>query len=209
MDASTIRVLAINGSAKRGDETATLLRHVLGEIELEGFRTELIELSSEQIHDCLACQECSSARNGRCRQGDDTGNALLQKMAEADGILLGSPAQTQGVGREMKALLDRACMVAKANGMILRHKVGASVVTVRRTGDVQTFDSLNRFFLINEMLVAGSTYWETGIGSDAGELALDPDGFSRMRALGRNMAWLLENSRGQKTAVEFLDIVSQ
>jgi multimeric flavodoxin WrbA len=209
MDASTIRVLAINGSTQLGDETTILLRHTLREIELDGLQTELIELSGEQIHDCLACHECSSSRNGQCKQTDDTGNALIRKMAEADGILLGSPAQAEGVGREMKALLDRACMVAKTNGMIFRHKVGATVVTMRRAGSVQAFDSLNRFFLINEMLVAGSTYWETGIGSDAGESALDPQGISRMRALGRNMAWLLESTHGQKAVGESLEIVSQ
>jgi len=209
MDTSHIKVLAISGSARKGGNTANLLRSVLTEMELEGMKTELVELSETKIHECITCRKCSVRRDRRCAQSDDMGNILIEKMAQADGILFGSPTDEADVSPQMKALMDRACMVAKANNHMFRHKVGAAVVSARRVGAIHTLDSLNHFFLINEMVVPGSTYWNEGIGSESGELGLDKDGIATMKALGRNMAWLLESIKGPQALPDLAEIVSQ
>lgn len=187
-----IKVVAINGSARKGGNTAILLRHVMQELEKEGIETELIELSGATIHGCLACRKCSTRKDRRCSQAGDMGNVLIEKMDQADGVLLGSPTYVSDVTPEMKALIDRACLVARANGGIFRRKVGAGVVAVRRAGAIHAFDSLNHFFLISEMIVPGSSYWNIGIGREPGDVEKDEEGMQTMKTLGQNMAWLLK-----------------
>lgn len=187
-----MKVVAFNGSARKGANTAILLRHVLCELEKEGMETELVEMSGSEIHGCLGCRTCSTRKDGRCSQTGDVGNVYIQKMAAADGILLGSPTYVTDVSPEIKALIDRACMVSGANGGMFRRKVGAGVVAVRRAGAMHAFDTLNHFFLITEMIVPGSSYWNIGIGREPGEVEKDEEGIRTMHTLGRNMAWLLK-----------------
>jgi multimeric flavodoxin WrbA len=187
-----MKVVAFNGSARRGGNTAILLNYVLAELRTEGIETELVELSGVTIHGCRACRQCSVRRNRRCTQDNDFGNTCIEKMESADGILLGSPTYVTDVSPEIKALIDRACMVSGANGGMLRRKVGAGVVAVRRAGAIHAFDTLNHFFLIAEMIVPGSCYWNIGIGREIGEVEKDEEGIRTMKVLGRNMAWLLK-----------------
>jgi multimeric flavodoxin WrbA len=187
-----IKVIAFNGSARKDGNTAILLRHVFSELEKEGIETELVQLSGVKIHGCLACRECFARKDGRCAQKNDPGNEFIEKMAAADGILLGSPTYVTDVSPEIKALIDRACMVTRANKNFLRRKVGAAVVAVRRAGATHAFDTLNHFFLIGEMIVPGSTYWNIGIGLEKGDVEKDAEGIATMHDLGRNMAWLLK-----------------
>lgn len=187
-----MKVIALSGSARKGGNTAILLRHVLAELEKEGIETELVELSGSKIHGCLACRECSARKDARCAQRNDMGNAYLEKMAAANGILLGSPTYVADISPEIKALIDRACMVGMANGGLFRRKVGAGVIAVRRAGAIHAFDALNHFFLISEMIVPGSSYWNIGIGREPGEVEKDEEGIRTMKVLGRNMAWLLK-----------------
>jgi multimeric flavodoxin WrbA len=186
-----LKVVAFNGSARKGGNTAILLRYVLKELEKQGVETELVELSGATIHGCLACRKCSTRKDGRCSQTDDMGNFCIDKMAEADGIILGSPTYVADVTPTIKALMDRACLVSKANGGMFRHKIGAAVVAVRRAGAIHAFDALNHFFLINEMIVPGSSYWNIGIGLEAGDVEKDAEAIRTMEVLGQNMAWLL------------------
>jgi len=187
-----MKVVAFNGSARRGGNTAILLGHVLGELAKEGIETELVELSGATIHGCLACRKCSTRKDRRCSQTDDMGNVCIDKMAAADGILLGSPTYVADISPEIKALIDRACLVSGANGGMFRRKVGAAVVAVRRAGAIHAFDTLNHFFLISEMIIPGSSYWNIGIGRERGEVEKDEEGIRTMKTLGRNMAWLLK-----------------
>jgi multimeric flavodoxin WrbA len=187
-----LKVVAFNGSARKGSNTAILLKTVLGEMEKEGIETELVEMAGTPIHGCRACRQCSAKKNHRCGQTDDVFNNYLEKMEQADGILLGSPTYVADVSPEMKALMDRACLVAKANGGFLRRKVGAGVVAVRRAGAINAFDSLNHFFLISEMIVPGSSYWNIAVGLNSGDVEKDAEGMETMRVLGRNMAWLIK-----------------
>jgi multimeric flavodoxin WrbA len=192
MDGTQIKVVAFNGSARKGANTAILLGYVLKELETEGIETELIELSGAKIHGCLACRKCSVNKDRRCAQKGDVGNALIEKMEQADGILLGSPTYVADISPEIKALMDRACLVSKANGGIFRRKIGAAVVAVRRAGAIHAFDALNHFFLISEMIVPGSSYWNIGIGLEPGDVERDEEGIRTMKTLGQNMAWLLK-----------------
>lgn len=195
-----MKVVAINGSARKDGNTAILLNYVLRELEAEGIETELIQLSGKTIHGCLACRTCGTRKDGRCAQKDDYGNECIEKMAAADGILLGSPTYVTDVSAEMKALIDRACLVGRSNGGMMRRKVGAAVVAVRRAGAIQAFDTINHFFLISEMIVPGSSYWNIGIGNDKGDVEKDAEGIATMRTLGRNMAWVLKRVAGQGAA---------
>jgi multimeric flavodoxin WrbA len=196
MSGTGIKVVALNGSARKGGNTAILLRCVLKELENEGIETELNELSGATIHGCLACRECSKKKDRRCAQKGDMGNALIDKMVEADGILLGSPTYVADITPEIKALIDRACLVSKANGGLFRRKVGAAVVAVRRAGAMHAFDALNHFFLISEMIIPGSSYWNIGIGREIGDVERDEEGIQTMKTLGQNMAWLLKKING-------------
>jgi multimeric flavodoxin WrbA len=192
MNGTHTKVVALNGSARKGGNTAILLKYVLKELEQEGIETELVELSGAKIHGCLACRECSKNKDRRCAQKNDVGNALIEKMEQADGILLGSPTYVADISPEIKALMDRACLVSKANGGIFRRKVGAAVVAVRRAGAIHAFDALNHFFLISEMIVPGSSYWNICIGLEPGDVERDEEGIRTMKTLGQNMAWLLK-----------------
>jgi multimeric flavodoxin WrbA len=122
----------------------------------------------------------------------DIVNECIGKMVEADGILLGSPTYFADVSAGMKALIERAGMVARANADLFQRKVGAGVVAVRRGGAQHVFDSLNAFFLISQMVVPGSSYWNFAFGRQPGEAMNDAEGVQTMKTLGRNMAWLLK-----------------
>ena len=186
-----MKVIAFNGSARKDGNTAVLLRRVLKALRAEGFKTELIQLAGEQLRGCTACRACFKTKNQRCAVTNDNVNDYIQKMTEADGILLGSPTYFGMMSPELKALIDRAGYVARANPDMLKHKVGAAVVAVRRAGGMSTFDAINHFFLINEMIVSGSSYWNIGVGHKKREVANDEEGMQTMDDLGKNMAWLI------------------
>jgi multimeric flavodoxin WrbA len=187
-----MKVVAFNGSARKHGNTEILLKYVLNELKSEGIETELVELSGAKIHGCRACRKCSVRQDRRCSQNDDMGNVYIDKMANADGILLGSPTYVADISPEIKSLMDRACLVSKANGGMFRHKVGAAVVAVRRAGAIHAFDTLNHFFLISEMIVPGSSYWNIGMGLEKGDVEKDLEAIQTMKVLGQNMAWLLK-----------------
>jgi multimeric flavodoxin WrbA len=187
-----MKVVAFNGSARKDGNTAILIRHVLDVLEKEGIETELVQLAGEPIHGCNACRTCFTTKNERCIIDDDKVNENVQKMKAADGIILGSPTYFSMMSTEMKALIDRTGYVARANDHLFKRKVGAAVVAVRRAGGIPTFDAINHFFLISQMIVPGSTYWNVGFGNKKGEVKSDEEGMRTMEDLGRNMAWLIK-----------------
>ena len=119
-------------------------------------------------------------------------NECIEKMFEADGIILASPTYFADLTPELKALIDRAGFVAKANNEMFRYKVGAAVVAVRRAGSIHVFDSINHFFTISQMIIPGSSYWNMGMGLAEGDVEKDEEGIKTMQTLGQNMAWLLK-----------------
>ena len=187
-----MKVVAFNGSARKGGNTATLLQQVLEEIAMEGIETELIELAGRAVPGCIACFKCFERKNQQCAVDNDIINEAIAKMTEADGILLGSPTYFADVSASMKGLIERCGMVSRANGDMFKRKVGAGVVAVRRAGASHVFSSLNNFFTIGQMIIVGSSYWNIGIGRDPGEVLNDQEGIRTMQDLGRNMAWLIK-----------------
>jgi multimeric flavodoxin WrbA len=187
-----MKVVAFNGSPRKEGNTAILLRRVMAELEREGIATELVHLAGHDIHGCTGCRRCAARQDRRCSRDDDMVNACLERMVAADGILLGSPTYFADVTTEMKALIDRCGYVAKQNGDMLRRKVGAAVVAVRRAGSTHAFDTMNHFFTINQMVIPGASYWNLGIGREQGDVEHDAEGLRTMKVLGENMAWLLK-----------------
>ncbi|MFI5384194.1 MAG: flavodoxin family protein, partial [Methanosarcina thermophila] len=162
------------------------------ELEGEGIETEIIQVGGKPIHGCIACMKCFENADKRCAIDNDIVNECIEKMLEADGIILASPTYFADLTPELKALIDRAGFVAKANNEMFRRKVGAAVVAVRRAGSIHVFDSINHFFTISQMIIPGSSYWNVGMGLAEGDVEKDEEGIRTMQILGQNMAWLLK-----------------
>ena len=187
-----MKVVAFNGSPREDGNTVRLVKRVFEVLQQEGIATELVQVGGNLLHGCKACYACRKVQNGKCSQGDDPVNGWIEQMRQADGIIMASPTFFADLTPELKALMDRCGFVARSNNNFLRRKVGAAVVAVRRAGGIHVFDSLNHFFLINEMLVPGSSYWNVGYGREKGEVEKDEEGLRTMTTLGANMAWLLK-----------------
>ena len=193
-----MKVIGINGSARKDGNTAILIKHAFTELEAEGIHTELIQLAGQPMHGCRACYHCFKSKDKQCGIKTDFANECIGKMIEADGIILGSPTYFTDVTSEMKALIDRAGLVARANDHLFKRKVGAAVIAVRRAGSTHAFDTINHFFLIGQMIVPGSIYWNMGMGREIGEVEKDEEGLQTMKILGQNMAWLLKQIQGKR-----------
>ncbi len=187
-----MKVVAFNGSARKEGNTAMLVGLVFEELKKERIETELVQLAGKDMHGCIACYGCLGNQDKRCAVDKDYMNECIEKMLEADGIIIGSPTYFADVSAEIKALIDRAGLVAKANGDMFTRKVGAAVLAVRRGGSIHAFDTINHFFTISQMIIPGSNYWNFGIGMNPGDVDGDEEGKQTMRVLGQNMAWLLK-----------------
>lgn len=193
-----MKVVAFNGSPRINGNTAQSIQIVFAELEKEGIETELVQLGGRKVYGCLACGKCWETRDNRCIRQDDEMNGFIQKMREADGIIIGSPTYFSNVSTEVKALIDRCGFVAKANdGEMLRGKVGAAVVSVRRAGSTFVYSAINFFFGIAEMIVPGSSYWNMTLSLEPGDVQKDEEGIQTFQTLGRNMAKLLKQQNGQ------------
>ncbi|MBW1847053.1 MAG: flavodoxin family protein [Deltaproteobacteria bacterium] len=191
-----MKVVGFNGSPRKEGNTSILIKTVFKELEQEGIETELVQLRGKKLAGCIACFKCFSNADKRCSVDDDGFNECLEKMIDADGIILGSPTYMSNITAESKALIDRAGLVSTANGQLFKHKVGAAVVAVRRAGCVFAYDALNHFFLYNQMFVPGSSYWNIAIGLAPGDVEKDDEGMNTMKNLGQNMAFLLKKLKG-------------
>ena len=188
-----MKVVAFNASGRKDGNTYLLLKCVLDELESEGINTELVQMAEKNpIQGCIACYRCMEKKNMKCAIESDPFNEYFEKISRANGILLGSPVYFSDVTAGMKALIERCGLVARANGNLLRRKVGAGVIAVRRAGSNHALASINYLFLISEMIIPGSSYWNVGIGRNPGDVAGDAEGIQTMKTLGKNMAWLLK-----------------
>lgn len=191
-----MKVVAFNGSPRINGNTAQSIQLVLAELSKEGIETEFIQLGGRKVFGCLACGKCFELQNNRCIRQDDEMNTFIQKMQEADGIIIGSPTYFSNVSTEVKALIDRCGFVAKANGgTLLRGKVGAPVVAVRRAGSTFVYSAINFFFGIAEMPIATSSYWNMTLALDPGDVQKDAEGVQTFQVLGKNMAKLIKQTR--------------
>ncbi|RKI89645.1 flavodoxin family protein [Parablautia intestinalis] len=187
-----MKVLAINGSARKDGNTALLVNTVFEELNKEGIETEMVHFSGQIMEPCKACWACSGKKN--CVHKKDLFQEIFEKMTQADGIILGSPVYTANMSANMQALLERASVVTDMNRSenLFAHKVGAAVTAARRGGALSTLDSMNHFFMLQNMFVVGSSYWPIAYGQMPGDVQSDGEGLETMRNLGRNMAYLLK-----------------
>jgi len=196
-----MKVVAFNGSPRKEGNTYHALKAVCTQLEAEGIETEIIWTGGQDIKNCRACNMCARNRDEKCvLQGDDV-NEWIQKMKDADGILLGSPVHFSGIAAGFKAFLDRAFYVCGNNGSLLRHKIGAAVTAVRRSGGVSTVDGLYHYLNYSEMLLPTSNYWNVIHGTKPGDAEQDGEGMQVMEVLGQNMAWLMKLKEYGKDAV--------
>jgi multimeric flavodoxin WrbA len=191
-----IKVVAFNGSPRKNGNTSILIHTVFEVLNKEGIETELIQVGNKPVHGCTACGKCREIKDRRCHIKNDLLNECIGKMIEADGIILGSPVYFADITTEMKALIDVAGYVTRGNGHLLARKVGAGIVAVRRAGELHALNSMNNFFLINQMIIPGSSYWNLGVGREPGDVLNDTEGIETMVKLGENMAWLLKKIKG-------------
>ena len=187
-----MKVVIFNGSPRKEGNTHQCLQMVIKELKSAGIECEYIWIGMDNIQGCISCYQCDKNRDKRCGVNTDKLNEYLEKMIEADGIILGSPTYFADVSTRMKALIERAGLVSKINGGLLKHKIGAAVVAVRRAGAIHVFSSINYFFLISEMFVVGSSYWNLGIGLNPGDVMNDKEGITTFKDLGQNFAHLLQ-----------------
>jgi multimeric flavodoxin WrbA len=198
-----LKLVAFNGSPRKEGNTYHAIKMVADELEKEGIEVEIIHVGNKSVKGCLACGYCARNKEDKCITENDEVNEWIQKMKEADGILLGSPVHYSAIAGTMKSFLDRAFYVS--NSGILKNKVGASVVAVRRSGGVTTFNQLNNYINYAEMLMPSSNYWNVIHGTKPGDALEDEEGKQIMRVLGKNMAYLLklvENGKGTVEAPE-------
>jgi len=184
-------VVALNGSPRPNGNTAQSLKIVLEQLEKEGIRTEMIQLGGKQIFGCKACMQCRDRKEPRCLGRDDELNPILEKVFQADGLLIGSPTYFSNMTPEVKAFIDRCGYVARSGNNLLKRKVGAAVVAARRAGSNFVFSSINLFFGITEMITVGSSYWNMTLAQAPGDVQKDEEGIETFQTLGENMAWLL------------------
>jgi multimeric flavodoxin WrbA len=184
-----MKVVLFNGSPRKQGNTFHCLNIVMDELKAAGIECDYNWIGMDKLQGCTACLECVENDDQKCVLPGDKMNAYIQKMLESDGIIIGSPTYFSNVSTSTKALIERA---GYATGNHLKHKVGAAVVAVRRAGAVHVFSSINYFFLIKEMIVVGSSYWNLGVGKAAGEVLNDEEGIETFRNLGKNIAFVLK-----------------
>lgn len=171
-----MKIVAFNGSPHKEGNTFHAINLVATELKKEGIETEIIQVGNNSIQGVYRLRHVHKNQDERCvLKGDDV-NAWIQVMKGADGILLGSPVHFAGVGGTMKSFLDRAFYVSGVNGNLLRHKVGAAVVAVRRSGGLPTFEQLNNFLLYSELLLPTANYWNVIHGTRPGDAVQDVEG---------------------------------
>jgi multimeric flavodoxin WrbA len=197
-----MKVVAINGSPHKDGNTYSALKMVGNILEKSGIEFSIIHVGNKQVRGCIACGQCIKRKDEKCAITTDSTNEWIQEMKNADGIVIGSPVHFSGIAGTMKSFLDRAFYVSGVNGGLFRHKVGASVVAVRRSGGTATFDSLNHYLTYAEMIMATSNYWNVVHGRIAGEAEQDAEGVQVMEVLGNSILWLLKMKEYASEAVE-------
>lgn len=181
-----MKVLMLNGSSHINGTTMAALTEVGNALKEDGVEYEIFQIGGGPIADCIGCGQCT---NQGCIFTDDAVNAFVEKAKEADGYIFGTPVYYAHPSGRIQSFLDR---VFYSSGKVFSHKPGAAVAVARRGGTATTYDVLNKYFGITQMLTVGSTYWNQVHGKNAEDAAKDLEGMQTMRNLGHNMAWVLK-----------------
>lgn len=188
-----MKVLLINGSPHKDGCTMRALKEVAMSLNANGVESEIVWIGTGAVHGCIACGGCKNT--GKC-VFDDGVNEISEKMAECDGLVVGSPVYYSSANGSLLSLLDRLFGICPH----LAHKPAAAVASARRAGTTATLDCLNKYFTIRQMPVVASTYWNMVHGASFGDVEQDLEGLQSMRNLGKNMAWLIKCINAGKEA---------
>ena len=180
-----MKVLLVNGSPHENGCTFTALKEAADRLESKGVSTEIFWLGRAPVAGCIACGSCS--KTGKCFR-DDVVNIFAEKCAEADGFIFGSPVYYAGISGQLKSFMDRLFYSASSK---LRGKPASAVVSCRRGGASAAFEDINKFFMMSNMPVVSSQYWNQVHGSKSEDVLRDEEGMQTMRTRADNMAWLL------------------
>lgn len=186
-----MKVVAINGSPRRGGNTARCMQVIGKEIRAAGIDFEVLQPGA-QVKPCLACYHCLNTGSLRCVQDDDMVNEIIAKCIEADAIILSSPVYHGGISGNMKCVIDRMMLAACCGENKFHHKVGAAFTTLRRSGGHETYHQLLGAMDAMEMVIVTSDYWNAVHGADPGECMQDTEGMEVLAKLGRNIAWMVK-----------------
>jgi len=187
-----MKVVGFNGSPRKEGNTSIAIKTVFKALKSEGIETEMVHIAKTPIYGCKACGNCKKTGEGFCSVDSDILNDCIKKMYESDGVIIGSPVYFGSVTPQTKSLIDRGGYCARNGGYLLKRKVCAGVIAVRRQGAVETLHQINNLFLVNQAIIPCSIYWNMGIGREEGEILDDEEGINTFRILGENMAWLLK-----------------
>ena len=185
-----MKVLLINGSPRKNGNTSLALGEVAKSLEAEGIGTEIFWLGNQPVRGCIACGACRAKQLGKCAFDDDVCNRLVERCAEADAFVIGSPTYFGQPAGALLAVLQRVFFSGSAH---IVGKPAASVAVCRRGGSTAAFQCMNMPFEMLNSLIIGSQYWNVAFGREPGEAAKDSEGMQTMRTLGKNMAWVLKN----------------
>ena len=196
-----MKVIAFNGSPHKMGNTASALELAKEQFESAGIEFEIFHVGTKPVAGCMGCGMCFKNKNEECIIKGDSVNEAIQKVKDADGVILASPVHYSGIAGNMKSFLDRLYYTCGANGNMMRHKVGSSLVAVRRSGGTATFDQLNHYLLISEMIVPASNYWNVIHGAAPGEITEDGEGMQILNVMCENMIWILRSLEYSREAV--------
>lgn len=189
-----MKVLLINGSARRNGNTSLALNEIAGQLQKNGIESEIIHLGAKPVRGCIACYQCKTKNLKGCVFDDDLCNLVNEKMAGCDALIVGSPVYYGQPNGSVLALVQRMFFSA---GALYKGKPAAAVAVCRRGGATAAFQTMNMPFMMMNMPVVTSQYWNIVYGRDPGEAALDTEGMQTMRTLADNMAWMLRNTHGE------------
>lgn len=185
-----MKALAICGSPRKKGNTEILLNRCLEVINQTGIETELIRLAEENVKPCKACGVCKKTADKTCIVKNDDFHKVLEKMLDADIIIVGSPVYFGSATPEIMSLLHRSGYVSRGNGNLFTKKVGGPITVARRAGQNFTLAQLSYWFSINDMIMPGSSYWNIAQGGAIGEVENDEEGIKTIEKFGENLAWL-------------------
>ncbi len=184
-----MKVLLINGSARREGNTFVALSEVARQLEKHGVETEIVQLGNKPVRGCIACGQCMTRSLGRCAFDDDVCNRIVEKLDDIDALVVGSPVYYGQPNGALLAVMQRLLFSASSK---LENKPAANIAICRRGGATAAFQTMNMMFQMVNMPLVTSQYWNIAYGRDAGEAAQDAEGMQTMRTLADNMAWLLK-----------------
>jgi multimeric flavodoxin WrbA len=191
-----MHAVAISGSPRQKNNSEILLRRCLDGLAKGGISGELISLRDKTVKGCRACETCRRKKNRRCSMRDDDFHPVFEAMLKADIIVVGSPVYFGSATPEMMALLDRAGHVAKVNGVLFSRKLGGPIAVARRAGHNFTYAQLMFWFMINDMVVPGASYWNVGLAREPEEILNDQEALATIDRFAENLTWLAQKTMG-------------